>query len=117
MTSIESLDLTEYSDDDLRQQYSLTFKIRTYYELCLEKESGKTKGTYTLLLKQANIDLDDVKKELLARKCTIPEVSMEMEHVAAEKNEEEPPADEDITTDGQVSYETPVIVHKLDTST
>jgi hypothetical protein len=115
MTTIESIDFTEYSDDDLRQQYSLTYKIYAYYTSCLdkEKEASQGKRTYTLLLKQADCDLEDVKKELLRRGAPIPIVNTDTEEVSAEKNEDEAPPDDDTTSHGQVSYEAPVIVHKL----
>lgn len=118
MSIVESIDFSNYSDDELRQQYSLTYKIRLYYESCLEKETeSKQSSIYTLLLKQATIDLADTQKELEGRGCEVPTVSVDAEEVSTakqpEKNEE-PPADEDLEqSHGQVSYESPLVVRKL----
>lgn len=125
---MEPLDVVDFSDDELRQHYSLTFKIKSYYEKC-KSEDLASHRMYNSLILQAQSDIETLIKELEKRCLATPSFSHNMEEVhdsdaedegsaaqkPTEKNEEGESSDEDDTTQhGEVSYETPIIVRKLE---
>lgn len=127
---IEDLPLRDYTDSELKQQYSLTFKIANYYRGSLNTNTSNLNQPYAQLLDYANGDLDALRAEFQRRGISVPSVETsvetvnseqdtEMEADATEKNEATQEEEEESTEhlqDGKISYETPVIVHKVDSA-
>lgn len=129
---IEELNLKECTDDELRQQYSLTLKIQMYY-LNEFKKSAST--PYKLLAEYAKKDIDCILAEYSKRNLVPPTIdcnTSEFQEDAgatdkdsdadtdadtdAEKNEPESSSDMDSppsSDNGQVSYQTPIVINKL----
>lgn len=133
---IEELNLKEFTDDELRQQYSLTLKIQMYY---LNEFKKLSSTPYKLLAEYAKKDIDCILAEYSKRNLVPPTIdcnTSEFQEDAgatdrdadagtdantdadtdAEKNEPESSSDMDLppsSDNGQVSYQTPIVVNKL----
>jgi hypothetical protein len=120
---IEELPVRDYTDSELSQQYSLTFKIANYYRG--ELTQGQKGSPYAQLLAYAEKDITALLKEFQRRGISVPTVETSTETVSTtaegdsettEKNDSAAENEEDLNElaeNGEVSYETPVIVHKL----